>query len=242
MRICVNTFDLTRLVFPMLQSRYLIIDYTKILLQFLSSKNRNALWILHKINVFLFQSLVNFNILTHFSNANFEKLLYSRCRVCPKENFLLITKANAKNCFIFIFLFFRPTDPSNFEKISAHWKLNLSGLNYNCTRQLWCCWNKWQLSHWYHQWGTVQCWLLYAIFVLFQTLMCWYQAISNGKQWDLGFHWKMVWDSGFDCSWKWDSPKLGMGCRISIWQETGVKDSYKKNRSWIRTPLTDPVL
>ena len=37
-------------------------------------------------NIFLFQSYVNFNILTHFLNANFEKSLHG-CRVCPKESF-----------------------------------------------------------------------------------------------------------------------------------------------------------
>ena len=62
-------------------------------------------------NIFLFQSHVNFNILTHFLNANFEKSLHG-CRVCPtcKRKLLLIIKANAKNWgFFFIFLFF-PTD------------------------------------------------------------------------------------------------------------------------------------
>ena len=59
-------------------------------------------------NIFLFRSHINFNILTHFLNANFEKSLHG-CRVCPtcKRKLLLIIKANAKKLGIFfLFSFF----------------------------------------------------------------------------------------------------------------------------------------
>ena len=54
-----------------------------------------------------------------------------RCRLLPnKRKFLLIFKANAKNWeFFLIFLFSRPTNPSNFEKNPCSRKLNWSGLN-----------------------------------------------------------------------------------------------------------------
>ena len=82
-------------------------------------------------NIFLFQSHINFNILTHVLNANFEKSLHG-CRVCPtcKRKLLLTIKANAKNWGFFLFsFFFRLTDPSNFEKNSCSRKLNWSGLS-----------------------------------------------------------------------------------------------------------------
>ena len=119
-------FDLTRLVCPGLQSHHLITR--KYCCSFFPVK----IEMLYEscTNIFLFQSHINFNILTHFLNANFEKSLYG-CRVCPtcKRKLLLIIKANAKHWgFLFIFLFFRPIDPSNFEKNLCSRKLNWSGL------------------------------------------------------------------------------------------------------------------
>ena len=61
-------------------------------------------------NIFLFQ---NFNILTHFLNANFEKLLHG-CRVCPKDN-----QSQCKKLGIFfIFPFFLTDQPFQFCKKS----------------------------------------------------------------------------------------------------------------------------
>ena len=128
MHICGYTLDLTRLVCLALQSRHLITQ--KYCCSFFPVK----IEMLYKscTNIFLFQSCVNFNILTHFLNANFEKSLHG-CRVCPtcKRKLLLIIKAKGKNWgFFFYFPFFsRPTDPSNFEKNLCSRKLNWSGLN-----------------------------------------------------------------------------------------------------------------
>ena len=127
MCVCGYTLDLTRFVCPALQSRHLITQ--KYCCSFFPVK----IEMLYEscTNIFLFQSHVNFNILTHFLNANFEKLLHE-CRVCPtcKRKLLLIIKANAKNWDFFSF-FFQPTDPSNFEKNLCSWKVNWSGLNCN---------------------------------------------------------------------------------------------------------------
>ena len=82
MRVCGYTLDLTQLVCPALQSRHLITQ--KYCCSFFPVK----IEMLYEscTNIFLFQSHVNFNILTHFLNANFEKSLHG-CRVCPKESF-----------------------------------------------------------------------------------------------------------------------------------------------------------
>ena len=78
MRVCGYMLDLTRLVCPAVQSGHLITQ--KYCCNFFPVKVE----MLYEscTNIFLFQSHVNFNILTHFLNANFEKLLH-RCRVCP---------------------------------------------------------------------------------------------------------------------------------------------------------------
>ena len=70
-----------------------------------------------QIYYFLFQSHIDFNILTHFLNTNFEILLLNDAGFALKKVFLLIIKANAKNWGFFLFsFFFQLTDPSDFEK------------------------------------------------------------------------------------------------------------------------------
>ena len=53
-----------------------------------------------------------------------------RCRVCLKKVVIDNPKPTQKigDFFIFIFIFFRPTDPSDFEKYPCSRKLNWSGL------------------------------------------------------------------------------------------------------------------
>ena len=71
MHVCGYTLDLTRLVCPALQSRHLITQ--KYCCSFFPVK----IEMLYEscTNIVLFQSHVNFNILTHFLNAKFEKSL-----------------------------------------------------------------------------------------------------------------------------------------------------------------------
>ena len=96
---CGYMLDLTRLVCPALQSHHLIIQ--KHSCSFFPVK----IEMLYEscTNIFLFQSHINFDILTHFLNANFEKSL--QMQVLPKRKFLLIIKANAKNWDFFNFPF-----------------------------------------------------------------------------------------------------------------------------------------
>ena len=70
-RVCGYTLDLTRLVFFALQSRHLITQ--KYCCSFFPVK----IEIIYEscTTIFLFQSHVNFDTLTHFLNANFEKPL-----------------------------------------------------------------------------------------------------------------------------------------------------------------------
>ena len=71
MHVCGYTLDLTCLVCPALQSHHLITQ------KYCYSLFPVKIEILYEscTNIFLFQSHINFNILTHFLNANFEKSL-----------------------------------------------------------------------------------------------------------------------------------------------------------------------
>ena len=125
MRICGYMLNLTRLVCPALQSRHLITQ--KYCCSFFPVK----IEIIYEscTNIYLFQSHINFNILTHFLNANFEKSLYIDAGFALKKVFIDNQSQRTKLGIFFISLFFRPTDPSNVEKNLCSRKLNWSGLN-----------------------------------------------------------------------------------------------------------------
>ena len=83
-------------------------------------------------NIFLFQSHINFKILTHFLNTNFEKSLHG-CKVPLNKAFELAFIANQsqhKKLGNFFYFPFFPTDqPFKFKKKSVLPDIKLVWLN-----------------------------------------------------------------------------------------------------------------
>ena len=135
MHVCGYTLDLTRLVCPALQSRHLITQ--KYCCSFFPAK----IEMLYEFctNIFFFFKVTLISIYWHTFKCKLWNIAIEWCRVCPKESFLLIIKANAKNWGFFLFsFFFQLTDPSDFEKNLCSQKYNWSGLTtiyIKCCRQ-----------------------------------------------------------------------------------------------------------
>ena len=102
------------------------LDYTKILLQFSSCKNRNALWILHK---YIYFKVTLISTYWHTFQMQTLKNRYTNAGFTLKKAFFDYQRQHKKIGEFFLFhFFFRPTDPSNFEKNLCSQKLNWSGL------------------------------------------------------------------------------------------------------------------